>query len=132
MEVLVTTAVGSIPMGLCLSVEVDQGEAAIMFILSIFSMFLIFMGSLWGFSAAQRFGEERTFRRLGLMGIGWCMMYAILSGVACPFLVDKLLRQGSIVKAWLVGIGLGTAFFIGLAGVVMELRLTERGKNAEL
>ena len=93
LEVMLTLSVSSIPLGLTARFVQQEAiwfkrEEFIQYVgfgcMGFFPMLMIFAGSVWGFSAARRLGERRTWPRLGLMVLGWCLVFGMPLLIVMP------------------------------------------------
>ena len=85
LESLVMLLIGILPLGTGLTLLLRAGpdpksiDLAKTLVGCAFPMILIFGGSVWGLSAAQRLGETGTLRRMLLLAAGWGLAFALLA-----------------------------------------------------
>ncbi|HEY3319534.1 MAG TPA: hypothetical protein VGP72_03550 [Planctomycetota bacterium] len=120
LEFLLTLVISTMPVGLCLRaaqmqhsfflsrVEIERAVAFGLF----FAVFL-FGGAVWGLSLAGRLGEQRSWRRLGLLALGWMVIPSMFCLVALPFQI-LLVVFGEFAPWWLLICCGGSApFWVG-------------------
>ena len=126
LESLVMLIVGILPLGTGLTLLLRAGpdpksiDLAKTIVGCAFPMILIFGGSVWGLSAAQRLGETDTLRRIMLLAAGWGLAFALLAipsaGVTTLAVLSgvKFLRVATLIL-WSISI-------LGVPGYCIEQR----------
>ena len=109
-EFMLTLVVSTMPLGFLLSMfqespeRTSKLELAKILVIGMFPTMLLFGGSIWALSAAQRIKVERTWTRLGMMLVGWLVI---------PAAVYAIIAIGVVISAekldWPVVVILGIA-----------------------
>ena len=114
LECMLVMALSSIPLGLAAKMlqagfRIGTLEHWVVAVGVAMGPFLFILGgAVWGFSAARRLGEHRTWPRLGLIVLGWELVVGMPLVLAMPIItyIEALefivaLKSGPIPTAWI-------------------------------
>jgi len=121
LELLLILPACSLPAGLALNMT--GTDESIRWLVGTVGLILLAGGSVWGLSIAQRSGERRTWPRLGLLALGWCLCPGMVAFFA--IVLSLAARDGILTSAW--HYILATVLVLGaIVGLVIEWRCHRR------